>query len=102
MRKVSLAVPVVKAVVSSEAAVGMASTYDPEAGVCQLADVLFIAVSTCPAEGAVAAETDTVVDALFNDRASTLLVVPEIVLLVSVSEAASVASVAVTAGTVMT
>ena len=45
----------------------------PDAGVCQVAVVEFVAVRTCPVEGAVAPLTDTVVVADFSQ-----LVIPEV------------------------
>jgi hypothetical protein len=53
-------------------------------GVCQVAVVELVAVSTCPFVGAVALDTSISVVALFNNLAVIVLVLPVIVLFVNV------------------
>lgn len=62
-------------------------------GVCHVAKVPLVAVRTCPAVGAVAADTLTSVVADFNKEAVTTFVAPVNVLFVNVCIAANVANV---------
>lgn len=76
-------------------------TPPPAAGVCHVAAVPLVAVSTCPVVGAVAAETSTSVVADLSNLAVMVFVAPVAVLFVSVSVVAFPTSVSVAVGRVI-